>query len=251
MVGLTGGASGGPPCAPAPIPRDAGGAWPQTVEDFFRLTQIGESVAVGVIAAKDPKDDDEEEKEPCRRIYLHAFRGDRSDEGRREFKQSLRDNEARNGMGPSAIECLLYTGHVGISFNAQAPIYGYNPDTGSTPGWQVINSLKAPGSQKPFPGVITDDTAAFHQARSRGLEYKMIEYVYPKSKYDEIKRKFKAAKRSTGLTYSFPGQGGDCNCATWPARIGIDIPSTNGNMRAYMAAIAPSEVRREGDCEDV
>ena len=195
---------------------------------------------------------DEEEKEPCRRIYLHAFRGDRSDESVRNFKRSLRDNEANNSMGPSATECLLYTGHVGISFNAQAPIYGFNPDTGDTPGWKVIAALKAKNeAQTPYPGVITNDTAVFNRARSRGLEYKVVEYVYPKSKYEEIKRKFKAAKRSTELTYSFPGQGGDCNCATWPGRIGVAIPSSNGNMKAYMAAIGMNDVRKEGDCEDV
>lgn len=229
----------------------AGEAWPGTVDEILRLmTEIGESVAAGAAAGAVAKDD-EEEKEPCRRIFLHAFRGDRTDEGVRNFKRSLQDNEARNGKGPSAVECLLYTGHVGISFNAQAPIYGFNPDTGDTPGWKVIKSLKSPaGTEPPYPGVITNDTAAFNQARSRGLEYKVVEYIYPKSKYDEIKAKFKAARRSPGLTYSFPGRSGDCNCATWPARIGINIPSSNGNMRAYMAAISVPDIRQEGDCDD-
>ena len=223
-----------------------------SVADVLRMIEIGEIVHVVVALPVVAKDDaEEEEKEPCRRIYLHAFRGDRSDEGVRAFKQSLRDNEAKNGKGPTGTECLLYTGHVGISFNAMSPVYGFNPDTGDTPGWKVIAALKAKtGTHAPYPGVVTDDTAAFRQAKSRELEYKVVEYVYPKSKYEEIKAKFKEARKSTGLTYSFPGQGGDCNCATWPGRIGIAIPSSNGNMRAYMQPIGTNDVRKEGDCED-
>lgn len=254
MVGLNGisdcpGQSAARAATPAAWPE--GEAWPETVEGLMSLTQVGESVAVGVIASAAGEDEEEEKKEPCRRIYLHTFRGDRTDEGKRKFKRSLQDNEAKDGNGAPALECLLYTGHVGISFNAQSPIYGFNPDTGDTPGWKVIKSLKEPaGGQAPYPGVITNDTGAFNAARSRGLEYKVVEYVYPKSKYDEIKQKFKSAKRSTGLTYSFPGKSGDCNCATWPGRIGIAIPSSNGNMKAYMAAIGMNDVRKEGDCDD-
>lgn len=247
------------PCAPNPVSPPSGWTpgWPgwdvdepETVDDLLQLIDIGESVAVGA-AAGSAGDEEEEEEEPCRRIYLHAFRGDRSDEGMREFKQSLADNKARGASGPTAVECLLYTGHVGISFNAMSPVFGFNPNTGTTPGWEVIESLKSKDKpQEPYPGYITDDTAAFVQARSRGLEYRTVEYIYPKSKYDEIREKFKAARKSTGLTYSFPGQGGDCNCATWPARIGIPIPSQNGAMRAYMATIGRNDVRQQGACKD-
>ena len=255
MVGLNGiSESTRQPTAHATMPWPEGEAWPETVEELLqRLTEVGESVAAGAAAGAvaATKKDKEEEKEPCRRIYLHAFSGDRNTDNFRAFERSRRENQANNGSGPPAIEIQMLVGHVGISFEAQAPIYGFNPDTGDDPGWKVFNALRAPaGSEPPYPGVITNDTGVFNEARSRGLPYKVVEYIYPKSKYDEIKEKFKAAKRSPGLTYSFPGKSGDCNCATWPARIGIAIPSSNGNMDAYMASISENDVRKEGDCDD-
>ena len=57
-------------------------------------------------------------------------------------------------------------------------------------------------------------------------------------------------KNNPELTYSFPGQGGDCNCATWPAKIGLPIPTSDGAMEVYINSFQQNEVRQEGNCDD-
>ena len=136
---------------------------------------------------------------------------------------------------------------MGISFEAKSPIYGFNPDTGSLSGWEVIKQLKEKGEVRdPYPGVVIDDSKVFNMATSKKLNYKILEYVFPESKYEEIHSKFKAAQSRSGFTYSFPGQGGDCNCATWPKKIGIPIPGGNGAMKVYMSTFENNKIRRNG-----
>lgn len=151
--------------------------------------------------------------------------------------------------GPSGDECLLYTGHVGISFETKSPIYGFNPDTGDLPGWLVIERLKEKaGAYEPYPGVVTDDTSVFNKAKALNLKYKILEYIYPEKEFNEIKAAFEKSRLHTGLTYSFPGQGGDCNCATWPAELGLILPHSNGQMREYIGSFENNEKKVMGDC---
>lgn len=217
------------------------------IDDILSFTQIGESVAIVVSSAEE-----EEKVEPCKRIYLHAFSGARDTASVMAFKQSMAAHEKAGTNGPSGDECLLYTGHVGISFLSKSPIYGFNPDTGSLPGWKVIQSLKkgAAVHLDPFKGVISDDTSVFSKAKSLGLNYKVLEYVFPESKYNEIHAAFTKSKSHTGLTYSFPGKGGDCNCATWPREIGIPIPCGHGIMAEYIESFKNGEIRKKGECCD-
>src|SRR5262249_5419682 len=163
-------------------------------------------------------------------IYLHAFRGNKDTAWVAAFKKRLALSESEGTPGPSGDECLVYTGHVGISFEAQSPIYGFNPNTGSDPVSQVIKTLKL---REAYPGQVTDDTGAFSLAGSLGLTVLTIEYIYPESRYNEIKAAFEAQRGGTDYRYSFPLGKGDCNCATWPAMIGIPIPTANGDMTIY------------------
>jgi hypothetical protein len=185
------------------------------------------------------------EKEPCRRIYLHAFRGDRSKEGVQAFKDKLKAEQSGQGPGPTLTECLLYTGHVGISFEAKSPIYGFNPKISEGPVYAAIDALK---NKKGYPGEVTDDTDAFNQTSQPVYT---IEYVMPKSQYDEIKAEFDKERAKSEFDYSFPNGGGDCNCATWPARIGIPLPEGTGQMKEYIKAMQQAESPQFlGPCED-
>lgn len=232
-----------------PVERDSINLPASTsIDEILQFIELKETVFVSVTKEDNDK---EKEKEPCKRIYLHAFRGARDPVSRQAFKKLLAQHEEANTSGPSGDECLLYTGHVGISFDAKSPIYGFNPDTGSLPGWLVISRLKdRDGGHAPYPGVVTDDTSVFSKAKAKKLEYKTLEYVFPESEYNKIHTEFNKAKSRTGLTYSFPGQGGDCNCATWPGQIGLPIPCGNGNMKIYISSFEDNDIRKMGDCDD-
>src|SRR5215471_5601992 len=148
----------------------------------------------------EPPEPEQEKKEPCKRIYLHAFGGGRSREFLDTFNAKL--DAARNGTGPepTTVEVLLWSGHVGVSFESQSPIYGFNPQATASVV-TVIEKLKA---HEAFPGHVTDDTSAFDAAKAGGLEVVTVEFIYPESRYNEIKAKFDAEKGSTAYNYSFP-----------------------------------------------
>lgn len=213
------------------------------------MTQLGEGVAVGVVSETPVEG---LPKEKCKRIYIHAFRGDRSPAAMDAFDAQVEAGRTGTGPGPSGEECLLYTGHVGISFEADSPIYGFNPDTGTEQSWQVIENLKrrAAGG-KPYPGVVTDDTSVFSTAKARGLTVLKLELIYPESRYQEIKSRFDSEKGKSEYHYSFPNRGGDCNCATWPARLGVFVPEASGVMKAYIEAMGRTESpKKMGMCEE-
>ncbi|MGH9197538.1 MAG: hypothetical protein ACRD1T_17575, partial [Acidimicrobiia bacterium] len=191
-------------------------------------------------AAEPPK------KEPCKRIYLHGFLGDKDHAAIKAFRKKLADAEAGLGPNPDIVECLMIAGHVGLSFESDSPIIGFLPNPGSEPMWQVMKTLKARTS---FPGKVGDDTYVFDAAKKRGLSVLKVEYVFPESEYNRLKAACDALRSSCDYEYGFPGAG-DCNCASFPARIGFPIPEPTGQMLAYMDAMAktPSPVRM-GDCE--
>lgn len=249
------------PCAPNPVvpprqPRPVPPGWrhtrPESVDELLNLVEIGEGVAAdgGPEGSKKKKTDEEEDDlEPCRRIYLHAFLGNLNNTvAYRAFMRLMRHHREAGTNGPNEEECLLFAGHVGISFNVLRPIYGFTPDAGGAPGYEVIATLRTKTGA--YPGRVKDDTRIFDAAEAEGMDIKRITYVYPKSQYDEIVERFKQARRSTGLTYGFPNGAGDCNCATWPGRIGIPIPEQTGLMSSYMREIGDSHERSQGACRD-
>jgi hypothetical protein len=206
------------------------------------VTQIGEGVSV-------PGQDSSgtEKKEPCRRIFLHAFRRDMTAAFLDDFQRKLQQSEDGTGTGPTFTECLMWSGHVGISFEGQSPIWGFNPDPGNEPIHVVLDKLKG---RKSYPGHVTDDTSVFDEARRRGLSVLRVEYVYPESEYNEIRAAFDSERSSCSWNYSFPGGGGDCNCATFPARIGVRVPEQTGSMKLYIGAMnSAPDTQRMGDCD--
>lgn len=202
------------------------------------MTEFKEDINVA-----QPGDIIELKEEPAnpKRIYLQAFRGNRDKVYMGMFDSKLEQSRNNEGPGPTEWECLVYTGHVGVSFEALKPIYGFNPSTGDDPVHVVMENLKA---RKAYPGKVTDDTPAFDLGSSHGLETIRIEYVCSEEAYNKIKAAFDKEKSSTELHYSFPNGNGDCNCATWPANIGVPIPSADGNMRMYMKAMQDAPKRK-------
>lgn len=171
-------------------------------------------------------------KERCpapKKIYLHGFRGLREPEFMACFEAALR---VHAHLGKD--ECLLYSGHAGISFDSPArTIFGFNPATGEDSAFAVFERLKGKGA---YPGVVTDDTSAFELARQRGVEVVVKEITVTEAEYEKIRSAFAKEQAKSSHSYGFPGAG-DCNCATWPAKIGLPIPSTDGNMKAYVVAM--------------
>jgi hypothetical protein len=75
----------------------------------------------------------------CQIVRVHAYRGNRSRSFSVGFKKRLDDAKLGIGPGPSMMECLLSSGHTGVSTDFGVTIYGFNPDTGTTPIWQVMD----------------------------------------------------------------------------------------------------------------
>jgi len=70
----------------------------------------------------------------CRIVTVHTFLGDRTDDFTQAFFGSLEDERNDRGPGPSRLECLLFTGHTGLSTDSDKVIYGFNPDGGIESG---------------------------------------------------------------------------------------------------------------------
>ena len=173
---------------------------------------------------------EEQDKEKTYKVYLHAFCGDRDPAFLQSFKQRIKKGEFINRF-----ECLIYTGHVGISFAApDMPIFGFNPNPDTNKIDIIFDTLKQGGA---YPGKVSCDTQAFEMAKERGIEVKVSENSFSESEYNEIRRLFLEELHKSKYRYSFPGGKGDCNCATWPAKINIPIPTSDGNMKKYMENI--------------
>jgi hypothetical protein len=202
------------------------------------MSEIGEGIQIAI-----PGDVVVLKEEPPnpKRIYLQAFLGNRTTAFVLAFKERLKVSEETGVPGPNDSECLVYTGHVGVSFEGLKPVFGFNPMTGTEPAWRVLKNLTDRKASRPYPGKVTDDTEAFDMAAAQGLEVIRIEYVCSEELFNRIKSKFDQEKSGTHLYYSFPGGGGDCNCATWPFVISLPVPliegAINGQMKLYAAAM--------------
>src|SRR5690242_6690310 len=102
----------------------------------------------------------------CRTVTVFAFQGDRARAPMRQFLTALRDGRNGTGPGPTALECLIFTGHVGVSTDDGQTISGFNPNAVGLAPWQLLARLK---SGEGFPGRVTDDTPVFAAAKQRGL----------------------------------------------------------------------------------
>lgn len=169
-----------------------------------------------------------------RQIFLFAFLGEREEKFTDDFKSKLAAEKSGTGDGPTLVECLLYAGHAGISFSLDGSIFGFNAKC--KPG-QVAETLQLLKKKAGIPGVVTDDTAVFDAARARKMEVVCVEYECMEEEFESIQSAFENELESSQFVYCFPGGEGDCNCATWPAKLGLSVPEPTGMMKKYVAAM--------------
>lgn len=182
---------------------------------------------------------------PCRTITVLAFRGDRSRTFAAAFLKALDDEKNRGGPGPTAIECLLFAGHTGVSTNGGTTVYGFNPDGGALPIWQWMDRLK---NGDAFPGIVRDDTAVFSAARKHGLIIQSFEVILPEPRFQEWEGRLDGERKNSQYSYGFPNGDGDGNCITWLERSGL--PLLTGRMDEFIGlpGIVSSPNRRFGAC---
>jgi hypothetical protein len=182
----------------------------------------------------------------CRIVTIHTFRGDRSATHRERFHRALDDERKGRGPGPTVEECLLYAGHTGISTDAdQGVIYGFNPRTGNTPIYQVLDVLSNRGA---YPGEVRNDTAVFDAAAQRGLTVLRFDIALSPAIFAAFESKLNVERAGSPLTYGFPNGDGDCNCTTWVERLGL--PLLTGFMAEFttVTGVAAQARRRFGVC---
>ncbi len=137
-------------------------------------------------------------------------------------------------------EPIIYSGHVGISFDGGKSIYGFIPFTPGFSNAEVIALLK---QHKSFPGQVVEDAAAFRLARDLAHQgyrtYVQAQPIsIPSAEFEKIKDQILDEVESGPLQdkpYAFPGPQGCYNCATWLASHGIPIPEFSGNLRIFIS----------------
>lgn len=91
------------------------------IHEILHFMQIGEGVAIIVSR------DEDEKKEPCKRIYLHAFTGARDEASVKAFKQSMAAHKKADTKGPSGEECLFTQAMSVFLSNPKAPSMALTP----------------------------------------------------------------------------------------------------------------------------
>ena len=179
----------------------------------------------------------------CRIVTVHTFEGDRTSAFRRRFLGALDDERNGRGSGPSKTDFLFFAGHTGVS--TDTVVYGFNPDAGTGPAWQVMQRLR---SGDAYPGVVLDDTAVFAAAQQQELTLLTFDVALPPSSFQSFRRKLIAEVKQSDYSYGFPNGDGDCNCTTWLERLGL--PLLTGRMDEFttVAGVAAQRRRRFGLC---
>jgi hypothetical protein len=181
----------------------------------------------------------------CRVVSVHLFRGDRGTIGQ-SVRKALDDQKHGHGPGPSPQDCLLYAGHTGVSVDSEPDvIWGFNPDTGTTPLWQAMQNLRIGIA---YPGIVSDDTIVFAEARKKKLQVLTFAVIFPNPAFQVFEQKLIAERNGSQYRYGFPDGDGDCNCATWLERLAL--PLISGSMDEFVSMTAGSRYqrRRFGQC---
>jgi hypothetical protein len=136
-------------------------------------------------------------------------------------------------------------GHAGVSIDAGATIWGFNPDAGGLPAWQVVYGLR---NGDAFPGIVTDDTGIFTAARQHGLALEAFDVLLPEPAFQSFVAALGRERQQCRYSYGFPDGDGDCNCVTWFERLGL--PLLTGRMDEFLAlpGRASHPNRRFGRC---
>jgi hypothetical protein len=182
---------------------------------------------------------------PCRTINVVAFRGDRSRAVAAAILRALDDEKNGRGAGPTMRDCLLFGGHTGVSTDGGTTIYGFNPDGGHLPIWQLMDRLK---NGDAFPGIVRDDTAEFSAARKHGLTVQSFEVILPDPRFQDFVSRLDRERKNSQYSYGFPNGDGDCNCTTWLERLGLPLLTGRMDELARLPGIATHPSRRFGEC---
>jgi hypothetical protein len=193
-------------------------------------------------------------------IELWAFRGVRKIHGRPETEWTLAERKAVEQSKQS--DTLLYTGHIGVSFDGGKTIMGFTPDKPVDMSVDdLIASLKG---HEAYPGIVGDDTPVFKLAAQRaardGWDTEPVRAIQVVDRREralidrQVTEMSLTDPGSHGLGYSFPLRGpvdgehyaasnGFCaanvaNCAAFPSHVGIATPEPSGNVKVYMEALA-------------
>jgi hypothetical protein len=168
--------------------------------------------------------------QPCRPVTVLAFTGDRSGPFVARVFAALRNGRSGRGPGPSPLEGLILAGHAGVSTDAGAAIFGFNPDAGGLAAWQVVYGLR---NGDGFPGIVTDDTAIFAAAHQHGLAVEAFDVLLPEPAFQSFVTALGNEKQQSQFSYGFPDGDGDCNCVTWMERLGL--PLLTGRIDEFIA----------------
>jgi hypothetical protein len=182
---------------------------------------------------------------PCRTVQVIAFRGDHSRRFAAPLLRALDAEKDGSGPGPSILDCLLYAGHMGVSTDGGTTIYGFHPDSAGVPVWQLLEGLR---NGDAFPGIVRDDTTVFSAAQKRGLTLLSFEVILPDPQFQNFKRTLDAELRNSQYSYGFPNGDGDCNCTTWPERLGLPLLTGRMNEFVGLPGIPSNPSRRFGRC---
>jgi hypothetical protein len=162
-------------------------------------------------------------------VTVHTFRGNREPVFVQGIQKSLDDEKYGTGPPPSRTECLLWSGHTGVTIQTEPSIvYGFNPNGERDPLWLVIATLKA---RCAYPGIVLDDSAIFHAATLQGLAVVTANIRLSDLAFQIFLGRLNAEKIRSEFTYGFPDGDGDCNCTTWLERMGL--PLLTGSMEEF------------------
>ncbi len=184
---------------------------------------------------------------PCRIVTVHAFRGDRSNRFRQRLFNALDDQRIGRGTAPPEIDCLLFAGNAGVSTDIEGRrvIWGFNPNRGTDPIWQLMNRLR---NGDAYPGIVRDDTAVFTAAQQRALTVLRFDVALSPPSFRTIRRKLNAERKGSRYTYGFPDGDGDCNCTTWLERLGLPVLTGRMDELTAVTGVAAQLRRRFGSC---
>jgi hypothetical protein len=137
-------------------------------------------------------------------------------------------------------------GHAGVSTDAGLTIWGFNPDAGCLPAWQVMLGLR---NGEAFPGIVTNDTGIFATASQHGLLVEAFDVLLPEPTFQLFVAALERERQNSRYSYGFPNGNGDCNCITWIERLGL--PLLTGRMDEFIGL--PGRMsqprRRFGRCQ--
>jgi hypothetical protein len=144
---------------------------------------------------------------------------------------------------PRAIP-LLYTGHVGISFDRGETIYAFSPHSPDEAPREIIARLKRGDT---YPGIVRDDRGIFERAAhaaNRGLVGSPVYLWVQRVAAPTLARIYaRFLTEPLGLPLSEKRYGwlvakeGVYNCATWPRTLGVALPEETGQLADFIGAL--------------